>query len=186
MRLNRSGDSVTTDIISSPLELSPAMARPAASQDLVETLRRCEETGRSIFLFGGDAASIRALRGRVAADHPRLRIAGICDADFGGPAGPAILAHIAACAPDIVIVDLSSTRHRALIAEVAACGLRFTLLNRPGSFAPHAGVAGQAGRVPGAGLAARLAGDFASLRSFAGILLRQWLQQRGPKLSVRE
>lgn len=184
MRLDQNGASVTTDSISHPLDLPAPIAASAATADLAETLRRCEETGRSVFLFGADASVIRALRSRVAGDHPRLRIAGICDADFAGPAGPAILTHIAGCAPDIVIVDLPSARHRSLIAEVAAHGLRFTLVNRPGSFAAYAGPGGSARG--GGGVVGRIAGDLATARRFAAILLRQLVQQRRPGLSVRE
>lgn len=181
MRLNRTGNSVTSDTIGNTLDL-PASAAPAAASALDDTLRRCAETGRSVFLFGGDATSIRALRERVAAAHPRLRIAGICDADFSGPAGRAILDHIAACGPDVVVVDLPSRRHRALIAEVAACGLRFTLVNRPGTFATSAETRSRL-RL---GAAARIAAEFGTARRLAGVLMRQLVAQGGPRLSARD
>lgn len=147
---------------------------------LHETLARCEQTGRSVFLFGGDATSIRMVRERVASDHPRLRIAGICDADFTGPAGAAILGHIASCKPDVLVVDLSATRHRALIAEVAAAGLRFTVVNRPGSFARYAGKLGGPvllGTYPS--LFAKAVESVASAARFAGIVLRQACRNAG-------
>src|SRR4051812_1192416 len=102
---SRIGDSVTTDTISTPLDLVVNSAG-SLTTPLSETLRRCEETGRSVYLFGGDAAGIRDTRERVARQHPRLRIAGICDADFTGPMGQAILDHMASRRPDVVIVDL--------------------------------------------------------------------------------
>lgn len=174
---------MTTDTISDPLELSAAGEAKAAGSALGETLRRCAETGRSVFLFGGDAATIRALRERVAADYPRLRIAGICDADFSGPVGQAILTHIAERKPDVFVLDLPSKRHRALIAEVAACGLRFTLINRAGSFARYA--AGQGGN-SGLGSFIPFRRQVGTLRRFAGIVLRQFMQQSGPRLSARD
>jgi len=165
---------VATDSISSPLDLVAEAAEPEALSALGETLARCEQTGRSVFLFGGDAMSIRAVRERVNGDHPRLRIAGICDADFSGPAGAAILGHIASCKPDVLVIDLPSTRHHALIAEVAAAGLRFTVINRPRSFARYAG------RRNGPALLgtypspfAKASESIASAARFTGIVLRQ-------------
>lgn len=165
---------MATDILSTPVEPAADRAIGDVNSALHETLARCEQSGRSVFLFGGDAASIRLVREGVAGDHPRLRIAGICDSDFSGPAGAAILGHIASCKPDVLLIDLPSTRHRALIAEVAAAGLRFTVINRPGSFARYA-----ARRDGAAWLAtsprplAKAAGRVASALRFAGILLRQ-------------
>jgi hypothetical protein len=179
---NRIGNSVATDTISTALDAAFEGRSRAAPMALDETLRRCEESGRSVFLFGGDATGIRMLRERAGADYPRLRIAGICDADFSGPAGGAIIGHIASCKPDVLVVDLPPARHRALLAEVVAAGLRFTLVNRPGSFIRSAGKRGGS-VLPGTTRSplSRAAANVASLARFASIVFRQaWRSHGGP------
>lgn len=154
---------------------------------LAETLHHCESAGEAVFLFGCDSATIHALRARVRSAFPRLRVAGICDADFSGPAGRAILNHIAACAPDVVIADVAPKRHRALIAEFAAHGLHIGLLNRPGTFARYAAARSGAGA---AGLAARLPlplgralGGVATALRFSGTVARQLVHDGAPRLA---
>lgn len=177
---NRIGTGVATDSISSQFDPVADAVEPGALSALGETLARCEQTGRSVFLFGGDATSIRMVRERVASDHPRLRIAGICDADFSGPAGAAILGHIASCKPDVLVVDLSPTRHRALVAEVAAAGLRFTVINRPSSFARYAGKRdGAAWLATAPRPFAKAAKRVVSAVRFAGIVFRQACRSAG-------
>jgi N-acetylglucosaminyldiphosphoundecaprenol N-acetyl-beta-D-mannosaminyltransferase len=41
-----------------------------------ELIARCEETGRSVFFFGGSPAALSTALERVRVDHPRLSIAG--------------------------------------------------------------------------------------------------------------
>ncbi|CAM5764483.1 WecB/TagA/CpsF family glycosyltransferase [Bosea minatitlanensis] len=152
---------------------------------LQEALRRSEQAGEAVFLFGGDSATIHALRRRLRSRRPRLRLAGVCDADFSGPAGPGILAHIAACKPDLVIADLAPRRHRALIAEFAAHGLHIGLVNLPGTFARYlatqpgaAGLARLTAKLPPA--IGRAFGELAGLARLSGILARQLLQRAAP------
>lgn len=154
---------------------------------LEAALRRCEDAGEAVFLFGGDSATVHALRSRVRSSFPRLRVAGICDADFAGPAGHAILAHIAACKPDMVIVDMSPKRHRALIAEFAANGLHMGLTNLPGTFERyvaarrHGGLtaAGRSPRLPRP-IGKAMSGFAAALR-FSGIIAHQFVRDAGPR-----
>jgi len=154
---------------------------------LQEALRRCERAGEAVFLFGGDSATIQALRRRLRSRRPRLRLAGVCDADFSGPAGREILAHIAACKPDLVIADLAPRRHRALIAEFAAHGLHTGLVNLPGTFArylatqPGAGLSRLTARLPRA--IGRAFGELAGLARLSGIVARQLVQRAAPAAS---
>jgi hypothetical protein len=160
---------------------------------LEEALRRCERAGEAVFLFGADHATVHALRSRIRSAWPRLRLAGICDADFSGPAGPAILAHIAACAPDMVIADVAPKRHRALIAEFASHGLRPGLVNLPGTFvrylATHPGLADAAAASPPAARLprpiAKAVAELAAIMRFSGIVARQIFLGAAPSHAAR-
>ncbi len=183
---------MTSDSIELQIERALRAEGVLSRVDLNEVLPRYEGAGESVFLFGGDSTTIHALRGQVRQAFPRLRLAGVCDADFSGPAGRAILDHIAAGSPDVVIVDLPPRRHRALIAEFAAHGLRMSLVNLPGAFARSVATQMTGGAMQVRfGDAARfgiklprpigraLAGFSAALR-FSGIIARQLVQNAGP------
>lgn len=178
---------MTSDSIEQQIEQAVRADAARRETGLEDALRRCESAGEAVFLFGGDSATIHALRARIRCAFPGLRLAGICDADFSGPAGRAILDHIAACAPDVVIVDVAPKRHRALIAEFAAHGLHTGLVNLPGTFARHAAAQPQTGAAA-ASLAARrpsrigqLMSGFAAAMRFSGIIARQLVHDVAPR-----
>lgn len=170
-------------------QIERAVRADAVRRDtgLDEALRRCEQAGETVFLLGGDGPAMQALERRLRSAWPRLRLAGACDAGCSGPAGPAILARIAASAPDLVIIDVAPKRHRALIAEFASHGLHTGLVNLPGTFArylaTHPGRTGtEATRPPvrTAGLLAKVVDELASAMRIAGGAVRQILQVGAP------
>lgn len=181
---------MTPDSIEMQIERAVRADVARLDTGLDEALRRCEDSGEAIFLFGSDSATVRALRGRIRSSWPRLRLVGVCDADFLGQAGPAMLAHIGACAPDVVIADVAPKRHRALIAEFASHGLHTGLINLPGTFAryvaTHPGLAAAGeGATPAVGklppLIGRLLNDLAGVMRFSGIIARQLLHSAAPR-----
>lgn len=178
------GDSVTSDSIEEQIERVVRADVVRRDTGLEEALRRCAGAGEAVFLFGGDDATIQALRSRIRAAWPGLRLTGVHGADTPGPTGAAILARIATCAPDLVIADVAPKRHRALIAEFASHGLHTGLINLPGTFAryvaTHPGAPGAA-EVP-ARFKARLPlalgkalGDFAGISRFSGLVARPFV-----------
>lgn len=181
---------MTSDSIEEQIERAVRADVVRRDTGLEEALRRCESAGEAVFLFGSDSATIHALRSRVCSAWPRLRLVGVCDADFSGPAGPAILAHIAACAPDVVLADVAPKRHRALIAEFASHGLHTGLVNLPGTFArylaTHPALAGAS--VEAIPLAARWSlpvgralSDLAGIMRLSGTVFRQLVQSAAPR-----
>ncbi len=118
--------------------LLTAPARKGRVDELAEFLNDCAGRNRTIFLFGGDSRTIYAVRDRVEAGFPGLRIAGICDADFAGQIDRAVLGHIAAARADAVIADLSETRFRQFCAQCNAAWIGGAPVNLCGSFAPFA------------------------------------------------
>jgi hypothetical protein len=117
-------------------------------------LRDCAGRNQAVFFFGGDHRAIYALRDRIAADWPALRVAGICDADFAGPADRAVLDHIAAADADVIVTDLPKARFRQFCAQCDTARIRGKRVNLPGSFPSFA--AGEAGALSGRFLPRRL------------------------------
>lgn len=136
---------MTPDSIEEQIERAVQADVARLDTGLEEALRRSENAGEAVFLFGSDRATVHALSAHLRSAWPRLRLVGVCDAEPASPAA-AVPARIAACAPDMVIADIAPKRHRALIAEFASCGLHTGLVNLPGTFAryvsTHPGVAG--------------------------------------------
>lgn len=108
-----------------------------AASDLAAILADCQGARRSVFLFGSEQREIYRLREVVSAGFPALKLAGICDADFDGPASREIVAHIAKSSPDTVVVDMPP-RDFLRFARDHACDLPASaLVNLPGGFRRH-------------------------------------------------
>ena len=138
--------------------------------DLPGFISRCVEADASVFFFGCDASVIYRLRDRVQAACPALRIAGICDADFGGATSSAVVDFITRTRPDVVVVDMGDRDFRGFMQ---AHGTRFrgiSLVQMSGAFATYA-------------LPAREAAPSAWLRSVSGS--RQWRSLRHMCAGVR-
>ena len=127
-----------TGIIQGKGGISAAPPRGDETGQMAELLRDCAGRDRAVFFFGGDSRAIYALRDRVSSAWPRLRIAGICDADFTGPIDRAILAHIAAAHADVIVSDLPEARFRLFCAQCSAAGIYGKRFNLPGSFSDFA------------------------------------------------
>lgn len=109
-------------------------ARDGGQGAMVDFLRDCAGRKQAVFFFGGDSRAVYALRDRIATDWPALRIVGICDADFAGPADRAVLDHIAAAGADVIVTDLPKARFRQFCTQCDATGIRGKPVNLPGSF----------------------------------------------------
>lgn len=118
--------------------LPTAPARTGRVDELAEFLTDCAGRNRTVFFFGGDSRTIYAVRDRIEAGFPRLRIAGICDADFVGQVDRVILGHIAAAGADVVVTDLPETRFRQFCAQCNVGGIGGARVNLRGSFADFA------------------------------------------------
>lgn len=118
--------------------LLTAPARTGRVDKLAEFLNDCAERNRTVFLFGGDSRTIYAVRDRIEASFPGLRIAGICDADFAGPVDRAILGHIAAAGADVVIADLPEARFRQFCTQCNVAAIGGARVNLHGSFTDFA------------------------------------------------
>lgn len=80
--------------------------RPRASNDLIHLLEDCQNRRVPVFFFGSNVRVIYRLRDQVSAGFPMLTIAGICDADFGGPVSIEIIRHIIAARPGVIVTDM--------------------------------------------------------------------------------
>jgi N-acetylglucosaminyldiphosphoundecaprenol N-acetyl-beta-D-mannosaminyltransferase len=77
-------------------------------------LRRCEQSGESIFLFGGSPCALSSALARIAREHPRVTIAGAASPTVNlerstGEEAEA-LAMMRAAQPDVVLVFLGSPK----------------------------------------------------------------------------
>ena len=108
-----------------------------AASELAGLLVACQGAKRSVFLFGSEQRDIYRLRDMVVAAFPGLKLAGICDADFDGPASQAIVDHIVKARPDMVIVDMPRRDFRRFERDHASGLPGATLVNLPGAFRRH-------------------------------------------------
>lgn len=108
-----------------------------AANELAAILAECQGARRSVFLFGSEQREIYRLREVVAKGFPELRLAGICDADFDGPASREIVAHIAGSRPDTVIVDMPRRDFLRFARDHASDLPGSALVNLPGGFRRH-------------------------------------------------
>lgn len=105
--------------------------------EFASLLTACQGAGRSVFLFGSEPREIYRLRDMVAAGFPGLRLAGICDADFVGPASPEIVDHIAAARADTIVVDMPRRDFLRFERDHADRLAGSSLVNLPGAFRRH-------------------------------------------------
>ena len=154
-----------------------------AASEMHRLLDRCESEGTAVFLFGSEARIVYALRDKVGAAFPGLRIAGICDADFEGEASPAIVDFIAGTKPGLIILDMAE-RDARIFSQ--ANGDRFagvSIAHLDGAFGDYVLARGERGARSrgssrsGAMLLLRRAfrSSLAAVR-FSGIILAQFLQ----------
>lgn len=152
---------------------------------LVRMIGRCEDAGLSVFFFGSEARVVYALRDKVAAGFPGLTIAGICDADFGGPVSREILEHIDQTLPDVVITDMAMADY---VAFARVHGERFfpaRVVNFPGAFRTYALPASAKPWIERAPIGRRLRGfleEGSSAGRFSAIVLGQLLRSLLPAL----
>lgn len=156
--------------------------RPAALE-MHRLLDRCERAGIPVFFFGSEPRIVYSLRDSVAATFPRLRIAGICDADFEGEASPAIVDFIAGTMPGVIILDMAERDFQTFLQ---AQGGRFpaaALVHLDGAFgayvlpwAERALPSREGSRSGAASLLLRMLRQGLSASRFAGIILAQFLQ----------
>ena len=138
-----------------------------------------------MFFFGSEPSTVYRLRDRVGAAFPGLKIAGICDADFKGPASPEIVDFIGGAKPAMIIVDMAERQFRTFSQ---ANGHRFpeaSLIHLDGAFGAYVrpraeqGLLSRSLRRSGAALPLLLRGmvrqGLSALR-FSGIILAQLLQ----------
>lgn len=143
-------------------------------------LDRCENAGTGVFFFGSEAGTVYSLRDKVASAFPRLRIAGICDADFEGEASPAIVDFIAGTKPGLILLDMAQRQARAF---AQANGHRFPqacLVHLDGAFGAYVLPRGEAllsrgASRPGGALLRGLRQGLSAAR-FTSIIAAQLLQ----------
>lgn len=158
---------------------------------LLRLAETCEADGRSVFCFGSEARIVYALRDELLVRFPRLRLAGICDADCEGTVSRAVVDFIASTHPDVIVVDLDARRSRAFVAAHAKRFPQARIVALEGAFGAWVGADRRRVWRPrhGSRWAAALAGlvrQGAGAARFAGIIAAQILQGgRGRARSVR-
>lgn len=160
---------------------SPVMQ--GVTGDMVRLITSCQSEGLSVFFFGSQTQTIYMLRERVAAGFPRLKIAGICDADFEGCASPAIVDFIAGTKPGLIVLDMAE--HEARVFSQAN-GHRFagaSLVHLEGAFSDYVQPRGERGwlsravfRSRGAPLMGRALRQGVFALRFSGVILSQLVQ----------
>ena len=179
------GATVQRSIIQGQLCGFAASGRASPAGEIADLLRDCSGREQAIFFFGGDSRTVYALRDRIAAGLPGLRIAGVCDADFAGSVDRAVLAHIAAARADVIVTDLPAARFRQFCAQCEMVGIDAMRINRSGGFAELAfgrrrGLSGLSGLAV-AGRPHRFVVVAQAGLRFACIVLRQALYRALPQ-----
>lgn len=157
--------------------------RAPAVLEMHRLLDRCESAAIPVFFLGSEPRIVYSLRDSVAAAFPGLKIAGICDAAFEGPASPAIVDFIASTRPGVIIMD---TAERDFRAFARAHGERFptaSLVHLDGAFSASVLSWGERALLsPGSSRSAAVRLLRRALRQglaaarFSGIVLAQFLQ----------
>ncbi|TAJ23395.1 MAG: glycosyltransferase [Planctomycetota bacterium] len=104
------------------LQRTPLPARVAGSDLIWSLSRAAADSGRSVYLLGGDPGTADAAAAELRVRFPGLRVAGTCcpEPGFERRAGEieALAARIGAARPDIVFVALGSPKQEALIERL--------------------------------------------------------------------
>jgi UDP-N-acetyl-D-mannosaminuronic acid transferase (WecB/TagA/CpsF family) len=156
---------------------------PGLAGEMVRIIASCQSEGLSVFFFGSEAWIVYMLLDRVGADFPAVKIAGICDADFGGFASPAIVDFIADAKPGVILLDMA---HREARLFSQANGHRFaraSIFHLDGAFDDYVLSRGARGRLSRAVWRSRsallprraLRQGLSALR-FSSVMLSQLLQ----------
>jgi hypothetical protein len=151
-RYYQSGTPLHSSILDTITGIAPAQKAGANAHAFQGLLGDCERSGASVFLFGSDGPVIYQLREKVGSAFPKLRIAGICDADFDGSATREVVEHIANARPDVIIVDMAPRIFRAFARDNASQFASASLVNLPATFRSFA-FPSRAGRYGPRGLA---------------------------------
>ena len=127
---------------------TPLPARVTGADLLPAVLTRAELQGLSVHLVGGSEATGMAARKRAAAMHPQLRWTGQVSPPFGFEKSPeldaAVVAGVAACDPDIVLVCLGAPKQEEWAVRHAASMPRAALLCIGAAVDFYAGTAARA------------------------------------------
>jgi hypothetical protein len=134
----RSGTPLHSSILDTITGIAPLQKAGANTRALHDLLSDCERSDAAVFLFGSDEQVVYQLRDKVGSAFPRLKIAGICDADFEGPATREVVEHIANARPDVIIVDMAPRIFRAFARDHASQFAGASLVNLPATFRSYA------------------------------------------------
>jgi N-acetylglucosaminyldiphosphoundecaprenol N-acetyl-beta-D-mannosaminyltransferase len=77
------------------------------------------ELGRTVYLLGARPDAVAACRDRLLRDHPRLKIVGFHHGYFAPGEEEAVVAHINACRPDILLVGFGTPLQEEWISRNA-------------------------------------------------------------------
>ncbi len=155
------------------------MSRGSASADLHRLLASCERDGTAVFFFGSQSRIVYMLRDKVGAALPRLKIVGICDADFEGRASAAIVDFIAGAKPGLIILDMAEREARIFCEANAHRFPGSALVHLDGAFGDYVLQRGERRWWPRAGANSRPGWAFRpglSALRFSGVILSQLLQ----------
>lgn len=95
----------------------PLPERVAGIEVFEDLLAQAEEHGRAVYLLGAKPAVLASLLERVAARHPRLRVAGSRDGYFGPEDEPEVAAEIRASGADYLFVGITSPKKERFLAR---------------------------------------------------------------------